>query len=376
LEFSIDTDSGRETHHVNALVVASGVFSAPALPSDYTLPTTGVSHAATYRGPGKFANLRVLVVGSAFSGADIAAEISEVAAETVILVRRPTWYLPRLIPDGRGRSIPLDLLFYSRRGAAESKLKDPIQSIRDRHKYFASIVGNQGLLDPKLEVLDDGVSAPIVVSDVFPAAVRNRRVRVATPADIDLPAMLWRDAGRKVTFDAVIYATGYRPALNFLDSRTLKAVGYDPTDELQPILLAKTVFPREDGLKLGFVGMYRGPYFATIELQARWLCANLAGAVPMLSSEELNTAIDQEKSIRGERPRPQFPHSDYVTMCDDIATRIGVLPDLSDSNPLHHSLYNGPLLAAHFRLDGRHAKRKVAADMIDSVAQFLRGTSV
>ena len=72
----------------------------------------GVTHASMYREPGSFANQRVLVVGAAFSGADIAAEIATTAESVVVSARRPLWYLPRYLG-----AKPIDLCFYSRAAA-------------------------------------------------------------------------------------------------------------------------------------------------------------------------------------------------------------------------------------------------------------------
>eukprot|EP00913_Durusdinium_trenchii_P003706 g3430.t1 len=74
------------------VIVASGIFSEP----NVTLP--GLD---TFSG--------TLVVGGAFSGADVAAEIGEHNHVTVAMGSDPLWFLPRYI---KGK--PVDLLFYSR----------------------------------------------------------------------------------------------------------------------------------------------------------------------------------------------------------------------------------------------------------------------
>jgi hypothetical protein len=64
----------------------------------------------------------------------------------------------------------------------------------------------------------------------------------------------------------VIMCTGFTPALDFLDSSLQETLGL-AADALQPLLLHRDVMhPAVPGLY--FVGMYRGPYFAVVELQA------------------------------------------------------------------------------------------------------------
>ena len=67
--------------------------------------------------------------------------------------------------------------------------------------------------------------------------------------------------------DDVILCTGFTPALDFLDPSILESLGFDENDTLQPLLLHRDVM-HPDTPGLYFVGMYRGPYFAGVELQA------------------------------------------------------------------------------------------------------------
>jgi hypothetical protein len=71
--------------------------------------------------------------------------------------------------------------------------------------------------------------------------------------------------------DDVIMCTGFTPALDYLDRPLQETLGL-AADALQPLLLHRDVMhPALPGLY--FVGMYRGPYFAVVELQA-------VGAIP------------------------------------------------------------------------------------------------
>ena len=68
--------------------------------------------------------------------------------------------------------------------------------------------------------------------------------------------------------DDVILCTGYAPrALPFLSPEALARLAFAPLDAFCPLLLAKLTWaPGTPGL--AFVGMYRGPYFGIMELQA------------------------------------------------------------------------------------------------------------
>ncbi|KAJ2965321.1 hypothetical protein NUW58_g10906 [Xylaria curta] len=83
------------TETYDAVVVASGHYSAPYIPSAapeisaFAAAHPGViSHSKTYRTASAFAGKRVMVVGSGPSGLDIASQISAVCASPLIISAR------------------------------------------------------------------------------------------------------------------------------------------------------------------------------------------------------------------------------------------------------------------------------------------------
>jgi dimethylaniline monooxygenase (N-oxide forming) len=93
----------------------------------------------------------------------------------------------------------------------------------------------------------------------------------------------------------------------------------------------------------------------------------------MPSKEEMLEGIKQEEQIRDQLPRPQFPHGNYVKRCNELASLIGVLPDLEglkkQNPPLHEKLFNGPFTTASFRLQGFGSNPEVASKIIDEINQ-------
>ncbi len=146
----------------------------------------------------------------------------------------------------------------------------------------------------------------------------------------------------------------------------LEALEFDPCDQLQPVLLHKQVFlPGLPGL--AFVGYYRGPYFPIMELHGRWLARVAAGEIPLPPLAEMKAGVNIERRIRNRRPRPQFPHGDYVRLADDLAKQVGVFPKGPDVADVAGYLGQAPVVAAHFRLIGPHAKPELARRTIRSV---------
>lgn len=156
--------------------------------------------------------------------------------------------------------------------------------------------------------------------------------------------------GTRIEADTVLFCTGYTLNLSFFNESIQKVLEFEQKEQLQPLTLYKCTFHPEFH-NLGFVGVYRGPYWGVMELQARWISAVFSGAIdfPKISIETLN----EERTIRTIVPRPQFPHADYVGLADDIAREIGCLPDFSllqkQEPDLYRQLYKGPVVPVHYR---------------------------
>lgn len=168
-----------------AVISATGTWSAPFIPlyPDQGLYGGVQLHSAHYAGPHAFTGQRVLVVGGGNSGAQILAEVSEVADATWVTPREPI-FLPDDV-DGR-------VLF--ERATARWQAKTGI--------------GPEG---PPPGGLGDIVMVPPV------KAARGRGVLHAVRpfSRFTADGVVWPD-GTEEEIDAVIWCTGFGPALEHL----------------------------------------------------------------------------------------------------------------------------------------------------------------
>lgn len=178
----VETDRG--VWSARAVVSATGSWQHPYVPGYPGHARFGgvQMHSAHYRSVEAFRGKRVLVVGGGNSGAQILADLSEVADTTWVTVKPPT-FLPDHI-DGR-------------------YLFDQATA-----RYRAEQEGRP-------------VPAPASLGDiVMVEAVRNARsrgvLRSVPPFECFTgDGVLWPD-GRDERIDAVIWCTGFRPALEHL----------------------------------------------------------------------------------------------------------------------------------------------------------------
>jgi cation diffusion facilitator CzcD-associated flavoprotein CzcO len=132
------------------VVVATGFFSKPSLPGDFSGFKGRVIHSSEYTSPESFAGRNVVVVGASFSSAEIAADVATTASSVRNVVPRPSWMIPRFLPVETDRAntafLPVDLLFYqlSRKRDGEGRTEALYKKDADRAKtngYLRSLVG-------------------------------------------------------------------------------------------------------------------------------------------------------------------------------------------------------------------------------------------
>ena len=339
----------------DAVVVASGIFARPRLPSCADRFAALSLHSRGYRGPDAFAGRRVAVVGMSFSGAEIAAELAGAGVDVTLVVSRPAWVAPRYLPGPHGTPVPWDLA---------SARRAPAPSHRERARALDDAGGNPGRFDPRLRLDPDSGEPPhVVFTDRLPDLVRDGRVAVAPGRVTGAGSRhLDLDDGTRLACDAVVWCTGYRA-----DPPVPHLPGADRDDPVMPFPLDRITW-HPDLPDHAFVGLYRGPHLAVVELQARWVCAVLAGAVPRPSPDEMRAGVAEALAIRDARPRPQFPYRDPVALGDRIAGALGVLPEPSD-------LRDGdPVVPAQYRLRGPGAGPAAARLAIDA-ARRRTGTA-
>lgn len=190
--FTVETNAGPV--RARAVISATGTWRNPFWPSypDQHLFRGQQIHSASYRSPAEFAGRRVLVVGGGNSGAQILAELSMVADVTWVTSTPPS-FLPDDV-DGR-------VLFE-----------------RATARWRAAQEGRS------VDVPQGGFGDIVMVPPVKEARARGELHAVAPFVRFTEGGVVWGD-GRQSNFDAVIWCTGFRPALFHLDP--LGIVGED-----------------------------------------------------------------------------------------------------------------------------------------------------
>lgn len=187
----VEADTG--IWRAKAVISATGSWSRPFLPAAPGRPVfTGRQlHTVNYRRPADFAGQRVVVVGGGNSGAQIAADLAlDEHVEVTWVTQRP----PRFLPDDIDGRALFDVAT-ARRRALDTGSSD-----------------TGGVAS-----LGDIVAVPPV------RAARDAGLLTAKPmfARLTADGARW-DGGSHTPVDAVVWCTGFRPALSHLAPLNLR----------------------------------------------------------------------------------------------------------------------------------------------------------
>jgi cation diffusion facilitator CzcD-associated flavoprotein CzcO len=203
----VETPQGERTSQ--ALVSTTGVFANPdevSYPGQDTY-TGRIERASTYREPSGYAGKRVLIIGSGNTGAEIAIDLAEHGVETSVSIRAGANVVPRElvgIPIQRWAHVIAALPGPMTRPIAAVMLRN---SARRQQKAgvprpTGTVIGRPGVPVIGLDFLRLAKSGAIAI---------RPGIQQFTPS-----AVVFAD-GREEFYDVVIFATGYRPALDYLD---------------------------------------------------------------------------------------------------------------------------------------------------------------
>jgi hypothetical protein len=258
-----------------AVVVANGHNSTPQVPTYPGEASVAQLHSHDYRDPAQLAGRRVLVVGGGNSAMDIVVDASHVAASTLLSLRRGVWIVPKHLlgrpSDTLNGALATRLPWRARQRISETMLK---LTVGRPSRY--------GLPDPSHGFLQDHPT----LSDGLLSRISHGEIGVRQGiARIDGATVTFTD-GRRDDIDLIVWCTGYRVDLPFLDPALL---GEGP-DRLP---LYRRVF-HLDAPGLMFVGLMQstGAALPVVEAQARLVAAHLAGgyALPTVDDQRADCA--------------------------------------------------------------------------------------
>lgn len=343
------------------VVVATGRHQREFMPSIPGLAqfsgVGGVSHSSAYRGAGRFEGQRILIAGHSLSAVEIASDLAlQGAAGVTVAARRHRFVMQRM-----AEGVPMEHRMYTRAaGMAWEVMPPPVTSAWLRELILrTSGHPNQ-------------YGAPVHSEDVLTAGFTHAPSYLTLVGEgrIDVRPWIAHIAGDTVHFadgtyasyDAIVFATGFTLHVPFL-GETARAALRPDTTHLD--LYHHTFHPDLPGL--AFVGQYEhgGPFFSTLENQARWVAYTFGGVRPTPSRDAMLAGVAAARTRRG---APLLVRSHIIARL--FAREAGIEPDPAEWPALARALLFGPQSPASFRLVGPDALPDAAARVVADGAEF------
>jgi thioredoxin reductase len=304
-----------ETRRYKTIILASGHLSDPRWPSFPGRFDGTAIHSFSYRTAAPFEKKDVLVVGLGNSAVDIAIDLCRRARSVSISTRRSAWIMPKYL-----MGVPVDRwsAFLARRFRLPTRIVRIIMA-----RLIRLAVGDQrrfGLKRPKHPMWREHAT---LSQELLPYIGHGWITIRPNVASLDGDGVLFENGVRE-HFDAIIYATGYKPTFAFLDPQLFCV-------KSRPVPLYRRIVSIEHP-GLFFAGLVQpiGPTIPLVEVQAQWIAAVLSGALHlpypavMCAEVKAHHARQERNYIDSERYILEVDYRNYSqTLRKDMRRRNG-----------------------------------------------------
>ena len=213
--WNVELGNGDQRRY-RGLIAAVGHNWDPITP-EYPGSFSGESyHSVRYRSPSEFDGKRVLIVGGGNSACDIACDAATRASKTVISMRRGYHFLPKHV-FGK----PTDAFFRSGPHLSP-KIAQPL--LTGLLKLLVGDLRRFGLPAPDHRVLE---SHPIMNTQILHFLAHGDITAKPDVVRLDGGRVQFRD-GSSEEVDLIVWATGYRPTIPFLEKALPARDGVGP----------------------------------------------------------------------------------------------------------------------------------------------------
>jgi dimethylaniline monooxygenase (N-oxide forming) len=365
------------TERYNNVVIASGFFSEAYIPPFRDLANFKgeIFHSSEFKNASYFKGKRVAVVGSGFSGVDIASILADDGIEVVHITRRKSIILGRMLEVG-GRVLPIDLALNSRvRKVADDSSGKPSlpmtqEELNQKRNAYLLGLSKQNSVDTTTLRIDPNSRDffPVTISDGYIENVAKGKISLVLGSIDSFAESSISCEDGDFNIDCLIFATGYRYSLPFLNKTCRDLLDFSSDKLLQPSEAYKSVF-NSNIPNLYFVGAHKGPYWSQLFLQANLVAGLISGEIS-LTPEEYLAGIEESISLRMKNPAYQqltYPYN--VVYCDSLARVTGNFPCVELDPSLDSLLYGTAVTPNHYGINGPNSSPEICRHNIVDLSE-------
>lgn len=285
-----DNEASIHTEYAPRIVICSGQFQQANIPMIPGLDTFkgSVVHSSLYINAAKlksFHGKRVLCFGMGESAADIVTEIASVAAATTLSLRRHHVFSSRMT----GGKFPIDVRQSRYWHSIPAKKKaESVRSIWRKVKSMTDQESERLLAEHIIAAPDEPGSVVTKTERIFEAQAHGMNVDIGGVQEIKGAKVIF-NSGREEEFDAILFCTGFKFNLPFLDEK------YQFNDIRECYLQTYHPQLREDLVFIGYARPQQGGVPLIAELSARYYALVCSGKREL--PENLKTLAEQDADM-------------------------------------------------------------------------------
>uniref|UniRef100_A0A452DSX0 Flavin-containing monooxygenase n=1 Tax=Capra hircus TaxID=9925 RepID=A0A452DSX0_CAPHI len=343
----VQAEGKQESYVFDGIMVCSGLFIDSFMPLQ---KFPGIMrfkgqciHSWEYKSPEKFQGKKIIVIGIGNSGADLAIELSHVAAQVFLSTRRGAWIWNRVWDYG----MPMDTVLFTRFNSLLNKICPEFLINRWAENKLNARFNHEiyGLLPQHRYLELDMEQQTATVGDDLPNYIISGRVlRKPNVTKFTETSAIFED-GTQEDVDVVIFATGYTYSFPFLENNSTV------------LDIQRSMYKFLEKPTLAFIGILQpvGATIPTSELQSRWAVHVFKGLNKLPSVSGMMADI-RKKRTKAEKDPRNARRVQYVNYMDEIASEIAVKPNLFSlflwDPKLAPEIFLGPCTPYQYRLQG------------------------
>ena len=345
------------------LIVAIGQFSKP---KDFILHKERFNgtliQSGWYRDPEILEGKNVVVIGSGYSGCDLAYEASKVAKSVTQVHRKLFCINTRMLAGVPGEFLTFNFPCLTQNPPLFFSLNSHANSIRG----LISLLGNPGDINESLRINDEIIETeyigyPISYPEYF-ENIKSGRINCVRGEAVEYCSngVVLR-SGQIVEADLIVDASGYTPNFDFLGPRIKSIAEYDGRyPRLSLALFLNTLHPGLPGLAFcgNIQSFFSGLFELGAELSLRWITGTL-----QVTEEELWEGVRMEREYRPESLRALWVY-DLVGFQKEI---LRVLKIEFDTELINELGFNKGFLGSVFFFKDRPGQQEITREFVQSI---------
>ncbi|MBE9216449.1 FAD-dependent oxidoreductase [Plectonema cf. radiosum LEGE 06105] len=296
-----------ENHEFDFVLVCNGVLNIPKIPifpgkEEFLAAGGKILHSSECNDTSLIKNKRVVVVGFGKSACDIATFAANTAKESTLLFRRAFWKIPKFFFN----KIHFEHILLTR----FSEIWLPYRKLKGIEKLLHTIatplvwafwrlneliLRNQFNLDvykmlpDELMNLSLGCNANLAVDNFYESVLSGKIKAKKASITKFIPDGLELDDGENLKADVVIFGTGFRQDIPFLEAKYRRLI----KDEQGSFHLYRNLI-NPDVPNMGFIG-YSVSFFCqlTSEVGAWWLVEYAKGNLVLPTPSQMHAEIEE-----------------------------------------------------------------------------------